>query len=198
MYKAPDSCLYVQPVRTNGVQTMVEDKGARFNMRVDPQELGRWKSKAKESGLSVSDWLRFLANEDAENPSSVILTIPVPDGTLERWKASAQIERLSVSDWARKRCNENPYLPPSCKKDLVEPAVAVKRIGRAPSAKKVKRAAAAKAARASVNLPQRTGSKMVDVHMDLAQATKECVHHKTLAQGCGKCDPKYGVPNIPE
>ena len=186
---------------------MGEDKGARFNMRVDPAELGRWKLKAKKSDLSVSDWLRFLANEDVDNPNSIIFSIPAPEEEQARWKKMADAEGLTMSAWVTAMCNAATYdaasvtvpptpeetaaLPVEDKKRLV---TGVQKLRPSKTEKKQARKENARVARDSVVLPKRPGGGMVDIHLPPTETAPRCKHGKMFGERCKQCDPKQGYP----
>lgn len=139
-----------------------------------------------------------------------ILSIRAEKEDVARWTESAKAAGTSLGDWIGERCNASPlpvkgpvatsdFLPAveaaASDPDLVEHIGAVRKIARQPSAKKVKRAAAAESARASVAIPQRRG-EMVDVHMPPPDFAARCKHHHGFGEVCYKCDPKFGVPEM--
>src|SRR5207244_2372303 len=71
-----DSAGYCQySVRINAGGEMV--KAARFEMRVDPEQLKQWKAVADAEGRSVGDWLARLADKEA-GTALAILPEPQP------------------------------------------------------------------------------------------------------------------------
>lgn len=137
----------------------------------------------------------------AKNP---IFQMRIAPETKTRWKAAAEAEGISLAVWITAKCEstgivfvpatpeETAALPIETKKKLL---AAVGKLKRAQSEKKVKRAAAAESARASVQVPQRRG-EMVDVKMAEPNLVAQCRHHHGYGEVCYKCDPKMGYPSI--
>lgn len=141
-------------------------------LKAEEAEIAGWKKRAEAAGLGLSAWIRmkcaeaeFVANSVSRGDIFVLGGTPI---------------------------EETAALPGETKKKLL---AAVGKLKRAQSEKKVKRAAAAESARASVQVPQRRG-EMVDVKMAEPNLVAQCRHHHGYGEVCYKCDPKMGYPNI--
>lgn len=176
-----------------------------FSMRVPAEMRARWEEIAKREEMSTAAWV--IAR--CEGPVAATLVPPVvniAEIEMEVPGAPGVVLDLLTAAFGRNVAftmantlaghpatpEETAALPVETKKKLL---AAVGKLKRAQSEKKVKRAAAAESARASVQVPQRRG-EMVDVKMPEPNLVAQCPHHHGYGEVCYKCDPKMGYPSI--
>jgi len=104
-------------------------KAARFEMRVDPEQLKRWKAVADAEGRSVGDWLARLADKEAGTALAILpepqpgqfLVVRGEPQTIERYRLALlyAIEAVGPSETAdaMQEIVDRLAKPPHSKKD---------------------------------------------------------------------------------